>query len=158
MTIRASAAPLSVASLSVAFLAVAVLCSACTHASGLTPGRLVPGELAQTDQEFADGSHYRVFPFQGHAGDTVTAQLTSDDFDANLILTDAHGNHLAEDDDGGGDCNARLTYVLPATGSYRLYANSSARAELGAFKIELQRGSGGRPARTAPPPAAPARG
>ena len=146
MTIRASAAPLSVASLSVAFLAVAVLCSACTHASGLTPGRLVPGELAQTDQEFADGSHYRVFPFQGHAGDTVTAQLTSDDFDANLILTDAHGNHLAEDDDGGGDCNARLTYVLPATGSYRLYANSSARAELGAFKIELERGNDGEPA------------
>ena len=128
MTFRPDVTPLSVASLSVAFLAVAVLCSACAHAGGLTPGRLVPGELAQTDQEFADGSHYRVFPFQGRAGDTITAQLTSDDFDANLILTDAHGNHLAEDDDGGGDCNARLTYVLPATGGYRLYANSSARA------------------------------
>src|SRR2546428_4193272 len=117
MTIRASAAPLSVASLSVAFLAVAVLCSACTHAGGLTPGRLVPGALAQTDQEFADGSHYRVFPFQGHAGDTITAQLTSDDFEANLILTDTHRNHLAEDDDGGGDRNASPTELASTAGN-----------------------------------------
>ena len=129
-------------------LAIAAGVSACAHAGGgaLAPGLFVAGDLAQTDQVFTDGSHYRMFPFQGRAGDTITARLTSDDFDANLILTDAHGNHLAEDDDSDGDCNARLTFVLPATGGYRLYANSSARAELGAFHIELQRGGGGEPA------------
>ena len=127
-------------------LAIAAGVSACAHGGALAPGHLVAGDLAQTDQVFADGSHYRVYPFQGRAGDTITARLTSDDFDANLILTDAHGNHLAEDDDGDGACNARLTFVLPATGGYRLYANSSARAELGAFRIDLQRGSGGEPA------------
>jgi hypothetical protein len=111
-------------------------------------GRSATGRLTPDAPQFADGSHYRTFPFAGRAGDTVTAELESTDFDANLILTDALGNRIAANDDGGEHCNARLTHVLPQDGRYRLYANSSATAELGAFRLALRRGGSVAPADT----------
>jgi len=106
-------------------------------------GRPTTERLLPDDPRFADGSHYRPFPFTGRAGDTITAELESADFDANLILTDGHGNRLAANDDGGANCNSRLTYVLRQDGPYRIYVNSSATAELGAFRLGLRRGGGG---------------
>jgi len=120
-------------------LAIAAAVSACAHGGGLAPGHLVAGQLAQTDQEFPDGSHYRMFQFQGRAGDTITARLTSEDFDANLILTDAHGNHLADDD--GGDCNARLTITFTQSGSYQLLVNTAAPRATGPFRLSVQAGA-----------------
>ena len=117
-------------------------------AGGLGFGRETTGRLLPDDPRFADGSHYRPFPFTGRAGDTITAELESADFDANLILTDAHGNRLAGNDDGGANCNARLTYVLREDGPYRIYVNSSASAELGAFRLGLRRGGSVAPADT----------
>ena len=103
-------------------------------------GQSVTGRLVQTDQKFADGSRYKMYAFVGNRGDTVAVDLTSDDFDANLLVADASGNSLARNDDGGDRCNARLTFVPPATGNYRVYANSSAQAELGEYKLALTRG------------------
>jgi hypothetical protein len=104
-------------------------------------GQTVTGRLAQTDQAFSDGSHYKLYAFVGNKGDTVAVDLTSDDFDANLLVADASGNSLARNDDSGDKCNARLTFVPRATGNYRIYANSSAQAELGEFKLTLTRGA-----------------
>lgn len=103
-------------------------------------GRVTTGSLTTDAPTFADGSHYRLYPFAGERGDTITAELESLDFDANLILTDGHGNRIDADDDGGGQCNARLTHVLPRDGQYRMYVNSSATAELGSFRFVLRRG------------------
>jgi len=103
-------------------------------------GQSVTGRLAQGDQKFSDGSLYALYSFAGRKGDTVAVDLTSDDFDANLLVADGSGKTLAQNDDGGGRCNARLTFVAPATASYRLYANSSARAELGEYRLSLARG------------------
>ncbi|MBI1967316.1 MAG: PPC domain-containing protein [Gemmatimonadetes bacterium] len=109
-------------------------------------GKAVTGKLTVADQQFSDGSRYKMYAFVGNRGDTVTADLLSDDFDANLILADASGNPLTRNDDGGENCNARLTYVLPAAANYRLYANSSSRAELGEFQLRLFRGRAAAPA------------
>jgi len=103
-------------------------------------GQSVTGRLVQTDQKFADGSRYKMYAFVGNRGDTVAIDLSSDDFDANLLVADASGNSLARNDDSGERCNARLTFVPPATGNYRVYANSSAQAELGEYKLALARG------------------
>jgi len=113
----------------------------------ITFGRTVIARLTTTDAMFSDSSHYKMYAFVGARGDTVTADLTSDDFDANLLLSDASGNVLRKDDDGGGSCNARLQYVLPASANYRLYANSSAKSELGEYRLSIIRGT--RPAVTA---------
>ena len=103
-------------------------------------GQTVVGRLTQTDQKFSDGSRYKMYAFVGNKGDTVAIDLTSDDFDANLLVADASGNSLARNDDGGDRCNARLTFVPPATGNYRVYANSSAQAELGEYRLAMARG------------------
>jgi hypothetical protein len=103
-------------------------------------GQAVTGRLILTDQQFADGSRYKMYAFAGNRGDTVSVELSSDDFDANLVLADGSGNSLARNDDGGETCNARLTYVLPNAANYRVYANSSAPSELGGFNLRLSRG------------------
>jgi serine protease Do len=48
----------------------------------------------------------------------------SDEFDAYGQLLDAAGNRLAEDDDGGGNLNARITFTLPATGQFQIVVNN----------------------------------
>src|SRR4029077_4942457 len=93
-----------------------------------------------TNQKFPDASRYKRYGFLVIKGDTLTFDLTSDDFDANLVVADASGNRLGFNDDGGGQCNARLQFVPPATANYRIYANSSSQAELGEFRLSLARG------------------
>ncbi len=46
-------------------------------------------------------------------------RLDSSDFDAYLILLDAKGAEVDEDDDGGGNTNARLARAL-AAGTYTI--------------------------------------
>jgi len=103
-------------------------------------GQTVTGRLTLTDRQFSDSSRYKLYTFGGGRGDTVSVDLTSDDFDANIVLADASGNTLTRNDDGGEVCNARLTFVLPQAANYRVYANSSAPAELGDFRLTLARG------------------
>ena len=111
-------------------------------------GQTVTGRLVQTDQKFSDGSRYKMYAFVGNKGDALTVDLSSDDFDANLLVADAAGNSLAHNDDGGGQCNARVTFVPPATGNYRVYANSSSQAELGDYRLALSAGRAAAPADT----------
>jgi len=72
--------------------------------SGIAVGQTTAGVLTQDAPTFADGSHYRAYPFNGRGGDTITADVESVDFDANVILTDGHGNRLIGNDDSGGNC------------------------------------------------------
>ena len=112
----------------------------------LVPGRTVTGRLSASDPQFRDGSHYHRYDFTAQLGEVFTFELTSDYFDANLIITDRFGNPVARNDDGGEGCNARLTYKAPETGPYRLLANSSARAEVGEYQLSVARGRGTEPA------------
>lgn len=111
-------------------------------------GQTVTGRLTVADAQFSDSSRYKMYVFVGNKGDTLTTDLASDDFDANLILADASGNVLTKNDDAGGNCNARVIYVIPQAANYRLYANSSAPFELGAYRLTIAKGRGTVPADT----------
>ena len=66
-------------------------------------------------------------------GQTITIDLTSDAFDAYLQLLDGSNTRLAEDDDSGGNLNARISFTIPSTGQYQIVVNnygSSRRAGL----------------------------
>ena len=108
-------------------------------------GQTIRDSLARKDQKFPDGSRYKLYGFLGTKGDTLTFNLMSDDFDANLVVADASGNRLGLNDDGGENCNARLQFVPRATGNYRIYANSSAQAELGEYRLSLATGRAATP-------------
>ncbi|MDX1995303.1 MAG: PPC domain-containing protein [bacterium] len=64
------------------------------------------------------------FTFEGEAGQTITATLTSTDFDPYLQLVNASGDVLAEDDDSAGRLNSQIVFELPESGSYALVVTS----------------------------------
>jgi hypothetical protein len=87
-------------------------------------GQMMQGRLEAGDQTMNDGTFADIWTFQGSAGQSVTIDVMSDDFDAYAQLLDAAGNRLAEDDDSGGNLNARMIFTLPATGQYQIVVNN----------------------------------
>jgi hypothetical protein len=64
------------------------------------------------------------YVFNAEAGDTVQAVMTADgsDLDSYLILQNANGDTLAEDDNSAGKPNARLQATISQAGPYALIA------------------------------------
>lgn len=65
------------------------------------------------------------YRFQGSAGDSVTIAMSrvGGDLNSYLYLLDSTGTLLYEDNDSGGENgNARMTYTLPADGKYLIVA------------------------------------
>ncbi|NDJ86396.1 MAG: hypothetical protein GYB66_10950, partial [Chloroflexi bacterium] len=62
--------------------------------------------------------------FRGLAGDTITLSMAavSGDLDSYLLLVDASGTTLAEDDNSGNNTDAQLTVELPTDGEYFIIA------------------------------------
>ncbi len=110
-----------------------------TTAIAVQYGDRVANQLTRYDQMFDDGSHYRIFGFEGRPGDSVSISLVSEDIDAYLILGGPMGE-ITRDDDSGGLCNAHVTAVLPDSGTYVIYASGTASGEWGNFTLSLERG------------------
>ena len=83
-------------------------------------GELEPGDLLMADSTLAD-----VWQLEGTAGETVSIDVRSDEFDTYLEVLDAAGTRLGQDDDSGGDLNSHLTLTLPASGTYQIVVNSA---------------------------------
>ena len=107
------------------------------------PGRSISigGELTavlrSTDPRLNDNSVYHLYAFRGNAGQIVQIDVMSSDFDAFAILQDAAGNELSRDDDDGEGFDARITYTLPSTGSYRIVANTYRSDRYGTYRIRI---------------------
>jgi hypothetical protein len=97
----------------------------------------VSGQLSRSDAQLRDSSRYQAWRFEGVAGQIVQLDVMSTDFDAFAILTDGAGNKLADNDDGGGGTNARITFTLQTTGAYRILANSLAKGHYGRYTVRL---------------------
>jgi S1-C subfamily serine protease len=97
------------------------------------------GELTESlgsgDEVLSDGSLFKIYQFQGRAGQRVTIEMRSTDIDPYMVLFDPAGDKIAEDDDSAGKKDARIDATLPANGTYTLYANSYEVGESGKFKL-----------------------
>jgi uncharacterized protein YkwD len=72
-----------------------------------------------------DGSFYDVYPFEGLEGQSVTISLSSPDFDTYVLLMDAEGRAIAENDDlTPENTNSGFSITLPRTGTYRVIVNA----------------------------------
>ncbi|MCI0712163.1 MAG: PPC domain-containing protein [Chloroflexi bacterium] len=81
-------------------------------------GSTVSGTI--TNEDMADA-----YAFEGNTGESIEVNLdaTSGSLDTLVILLDASGNRVADNDDGtDGTTNSQLTTILPNTGSYTLVA------------------------------------
>ncbi len=98
-------------------------------------GSAIAAVLTASDNTLPDGSYYKAYQFQGEAGQSVVIEMRGNGIDPYLVLFDSTGRKIAEDDDGGGGKNARITVTLPSTGRYTLYANSYEVGQTGSFTI-----------------------
>lgn len=98
-------------------------------------------EQGETTVNMVPGRSF-IFSFEGRAGDTLVAGATSlatEEVDPLIVLTDAAGNALIADDDGGSATNARIAgYVLPEDGGYRLVVGHAGGPSAGPLRVTLE--------------------
>ena len=97
-------------------------------------GRLGPESNVLT----SDGSYFGLYEFAAEAGQGVVLDLSSDDFDALLMLLDADGEIIALDDDSGEGTNARITVRVPHAGTYTVVVNTFEEGEEGTYVLTLR--------------------
>ena len=116
----------------------------------IAPGDTVRDSLTRRDALLAaDSTWAQEWRLAGRAGQTVTIDLAAGTFDAYVFLLGPGFERSApQDDDSGGQCNARLTVRLPQTGDYFIVVTSSERFATGPFTLTV--GAGPKPVSLAP--------
>lgn len=102
-------------------------------------GPIVEGQLDDSSNILPDGSFYNPYRFTGTAGQTIDIEMISQDIDPFLILISPdREDFTVQDDDGGGNLNARISLQLPYTGDYVILANAFSQGELGRYQLRLR--------------------
>jgi len=113
-------------------------------AHSIDVGQNMQGQLTRNDVLLkSDSTYAQAWTIHGRQGQTVTIDLESDAFDAYLFVRGPgiSGGRDYQDDDSGGNCNARLTVTFPETGDYELVVNTQGKYATGAFSISVTSGS-----------------
>jgi hypothetical protein len=84
-----------------------------------------------------DNSPFSTAQFSGGRGQTVHINLTSPDFDPYIFLVNADGDVVAEDDNSGGNLNARISMELPEDGEYYVIVNSRNATGRGRYRLTI---------------------
>ena len=82
--------------------------------------------------------HHKAFLVELRADTLYRIDMTSTSLDPYLRLEDEAGKMLAEDDDGGGNLNARIFFNPRRAGSYRIFATTFPDKETGTFLLTIQ--------------------
>ena len=87
----------------------------------------------------SDGSLYKEHDFQGRAGQAVTIELASPDFDTYIALLDPNGQLIGENDDASqNDPNSTLSVTLPRSGVYRVIVNAYDKSGRGRYLLTIK--------------------
>jgi hypothetical protein len=81
--------------------------------------------------------HCRTYDVQLMMNSKYVIDMISKQFDSFLRLENAFGKQLAQDDDSGGNNNARIRFTAPADGIYRIYATSFGK-QGGLFELKVR--------------------
>jgi S1-C subfamily serine protease len=100
----------------------------------------IQGSLGANSQILqSDRSLYQEHAFQGTEGQRITISLESREFDSYLILLDPDGKKIGENDDASSSTmNSALTVTLPATGTYRIIANTYDSTGRGQYTLSVR--------------------
>ena len=111
-----------------------------TEGRSLSVGQEVTGALSSSDPRAPDDALLEVWSLEGRAGQRVTIDLYSSDFDAYLYLVGPGFDETLRDDDGAGGCDARLATTFLENGTFSVVASS----QDGGAACTFSSGSGGR--------------
>jgi glutathione peroxidase-family protein len=78
------------------------------------------------------------------AGSVYTIDMVSNEFDSYLRLEDSAGKQLDEDDDSGGNLNARIIFNCPKDGDYKVICTCYSEAT-GNFTLTVKTAAGKQP-------------
>ena len=106
-------------------------------AEQLLVGAEVHGELSTEAYGLTNGNRAQAWPIAGTRGVEVTVDLISNEFDTFLYIIGPGIEDALRDDDGGGACNARITFDFPETGTYRVIASSFGEWDTGSFTLRV---------------------
>ena len=103
----------------------------------------VQGELTRNSAVLpADNSYYNAYSFEGRSGQRIAIEMNSTSIDSYLILLSPQGRDLLQDDDSGGNQDARLVFTLPEDGTYTVLANSYGSRETGPYALSVAEEAG----------------
>jgi hypothetical protein len=109
----------------------------CNSKGTLAPGASISGALTFTACQYIDATFADVYQMTLAANTTIDLRLNSTDFDAYLVILDAKGNLIAQDDDSGGGTNSRIQQSLVA-GNYYVFVKPFANYySLGNYTLTL---------------------
>jgi hypothetical protein len=91
--------------------------------------------LELRDERDISGRHFDTYVFEVQEGGSLAVDMSSGDFDAYLFLWDPRGEEIYQDDDSGGDTNARLSVSGATGGTWTIYATSSDHGQTGEYRI-----------------------
>ena len=102
----------------------------------------VSGTLAASDptDPRKKGCHHKTFLIDLAVEKTSIIELiqgTGSELDPYLRIEDQKGQILAEDDDSGGDLNARIVFKAPTTAKYRIVVTSCGPGMTGDFTLSV---------------------
>ena len=89
----------------------------------LAIGSEVDGTLGANDP-VVFAAPAQAWALEGRAGESLSVDLVSEDFDSYLMVEGPGLESWLMDDDGAGRCDSRLTFTFPQTGTYRVVAST----------------------------------
>jgi hypothetical protein len=104
----------------------------------ITLGRSVTGQLQPSDQRLPDNFLYQSYMYTARAGETVTIDAMSGEFDPYLMIRDAGGQRIANDDDSGEGRNARLSFTFPYAGPFHILVGTYQGGRAGAYSLSVR--------------------
>jgi len=108
----------------------------CTVLVGeLVPGDTVEGELTEASC-LIEGWFHDPWLLEMESSTTVQIDLSSEEFNPFLILTDSDVNEIAMDEDSGEGDDARISLELPA-GFYFIWASTVGEQEVGEYQLSV---------------------
>lgn len=97
------------------------------------------GELADGDPLYwEDDTPYDEYIIEANSGMQLSVEMFSEEFDAFVLVLDSDGDLVAQDDDGGGGTDARLTWRVQWSGRYRVLANCYRPSDRGYYEINIR--------------------
>jgi thiol-disulfide isomerase/thioredoxin len=83
-------------------------------------------------------AHCKIHVVKLKSGRMYTIDMVSSEFDSYLRLEDDKGSQLAEDDDGGGNLNARIEFTCSKDGDYKVICTAFAPEGMGNFTLTVK--------------------
>ncbi len=119
------------------------------HRGTIWIGGAVEGTLGEGSDIIGKNEYFDIWLLPQTEGQTFTADLISDDFDAVLMLYRGFTERVTFNDDGAGGCNSRVVYAPPDMRPYRFIVRSRGERQGGSYILRITPGA--EPMLTAPP-------